>query len=153
MAAVAGAVGGAALGFVLGATSKRPVLPPIQEIGTLAFSDYADLATRVMSVTGQEAQFIPTLLTTGFENGGAHYIYGYYWPFQNPQDTALGQVTKDIGLIADLWVRPNNVWAVELANFDYDPTKVVYFTDGVHPQVAVPVLTTAFLSLTQETTS
>ena len=151
MAAVAGAVGGAALGFVLGATSKRPVLPPVQEIGTLAFSDYADLATRVMSVTGQEAQFIPTLLTTGFENGGAHYIYGYYWPFQNPQDTALGQVTKDIGLIADLWVRPANVWAIELANFDYDPTKVVYFTDGVHAQVAVPVLTTASLSLTQDT--
>jgi len=151
MAAVAGAVGGAALGFVLGATSKRPVLPPVREIGTLAFSDYADLATRVMSVTGQEAQFLPTLITTGFEEGGAHYIYAFMWPYEDPQDAALGQTTVDIGLIADLWVRPDNVWAVELANFDYDPTKVVYFTDGVHPQVAVPVLTTAFLSLTQET--
>ena len=141
----AGAIG-AAVGFGagVGVGAANPGKPPIKQIGTFIFLDHTDLATRVMTVTGEGATFRPQFINQGFESGGAHYIWFYMWPFNNP-----GEVTVDIGMIADLWIRPNKAWSVEIANFDYNP-KVCTLDDGLGHRAAIALGgSVVFLDLTQ----
>lgn len=132
--------------FFLGAVMAQPAAAQaILQLGSFTFSDETALATQVMTVLdGAGVQYRPQFQSQGFELGGAHYIWFYYWPFNNP-----GETTLDVGLIADLWQRPDGVWALELANFDYANDKNVVFDDGSGDRATVKVSTTAFLDLVQ----
>lgn len=144
LAAAAIAAGSFAAGTFLG--SLHLPTPIVGQLGDFHFLDETALATQVMTVLdGSGNKYIPAFLRQGLELGGAHYIWAYDWPYNNP-----GEITVDAGLIADLWTRPNGLWALEVANFDFDNPKTVVFDDGEGHRATVPDLVTiAFLDLTQ----
>lgn len=149
----AGVITGAAIG-VAATRSSPQTQPPVQQLGNFTFTDETDLANRVMKVMGSgndngvvfgpssTRPTNPVFINSGFESGGTHYLWFWYWPYNNP-----GEVTVDVGMIADLWQRPPNVWSLELANFDYNP-KTVEFNDGTHTAF-LSLVTTAFVDLSQ----
>lgn len=102
---------------------------PIAQL-KLNFTDYQSLIDQVtvqfIDPSGAHITYNRTFDSQGFELGAPHYIYKYFWPYNNP-----GEITVDVGAVADLWgPRPNGSWTLQIANFDKEAKNITIGPDS-----------------------